>query len=164
MTPPSHGSASVNPNGTVTYTPVAGFNGSDSFTYSISDSQGGSATGTVNVTISSVNEAPVAVNDSYSTNKNTALQLVAPGVLSNDTDGDGDQLMASVMASPAHGDLTLNSDGGLTYTPDAGYTGLDSVHVYRRRRDRNVERGDRDDHGHRDERTAGRGEQQLQHE
>ena len=54
----------------------------------------------MNVTITSVNEAPVAVNDSYSTNKNTTLTVDAPGVLVNDTDGDGDLLMAFVMTEP----------------------------------------------------------------
>ena len=123
---PAHGTASVNPNGTVTYTPAAGFNGIDSFTYAMSDSQGGSANATVDVTISSVNEYPVAVNDSYSTSKNTALTVAAPGVLANDTDGDGDLLMAFVLTEPSHGTLTLNAEGDFTYTPETDYAGADS--------------------------------------
>jgi hypothetical protein len=123
---PSHGSASVNPNGTVTYTPAAAFNGSDSFTYAVSDGQGGSATGTVNVTISSVNEFPAAMNDTYSTIENTTLTVDGPGLLSNDTDGDGDSLMAIVLSGPTHGTLTVSADGDFIYTPDVGYTGPDS--------------------------------------
>ena len=124
---PAHGTASINPNGTVTYTPVAGFNGSDSFTYAISDGQGSSASGTVNVTISSVNELPVAINDSFSTSRNIALTVDAlGGVIANDTDGDGDLLMAFVLTEPSHGTLTLNAEGDFTYTPTAGYSGPDS--------------------------------------
>src|SRR5204863_253783 len=79
----SHGAASVNPNNTISYLPVTGYNGSDSFSYTISDGQGATATGTVNVTITSVNVAPVAVADSYNTNKNVALIVPADGVLGN---------------------------------------------------------------------------------
>ncbi|MBI4461424.1 MAG: choice-of-anchor D domain-containing protein, partial [Acidobacteria bacterium] len=74
----------------VTYTPNLNFNGSDSFTYTISDGQGGSDSATVTVTVNAVNDAPVAVNDSYSTSEDTLLAiLAASGVLANDSDVDG---------------------------------------------------------------------------
>ena len=125
---PGHGTASINPNGTVAYTPAANYFGSDSFTYTISDGQGGSATATVNVTVTRVNHAPVAVNDSYSTNKNVTLSIDAPGVLANDTDADaGDALSAIWVSGPAHGTLTtFNAEGSFTYTPIGGYAGPDS--------------------------------------
>jgi len=123
---PVHGTASINPNGTIAYAPAAGYSGADSFTYTISDGQGGSATTTVNVTVTFVNAAPVAGNDSYSTNKNTTLSVDTPGVLGNDTDADGDSLTSSVLAAPVHGDLTMNADGSFVYSPDAGYAGPDS--------------------------------------
>jgi len=72
------------------------------------------------------NQAPVANNDSYATNQNTALTQAAPGVLSNDTDPEGTTLTAAVVANPSHGTLTLNANGSFTYTPTTGYTGTDS--------------------------------------
>ena len=72
------------------------------------------------------NTAPVAVNDTYSTAKNTTLSVAAPGVLANDTDADGNTLTAAVVATVTHGTLTLNANGGFTYTPTTGYTGPDS--------------------------------------
>ena len=72
------------------------------------------------------NSAPVAVADSYSTAHNTALVQAAPGVLANDTDADANPLTAIVDTSVSHGSLTLNANGGFTYTPTTGYSGPDS--------------------------------------
>jgi len=69
---------------------------------------------------------PVAVDDTYSTNEDTQLVVTAPGVLENDSDADGDTLTAVWVSDPAHGNLTLNGDGSFTYTPDTGYEGSDS--------------------------------------
>ncbi len=92
-----HGTTSLNANGTVNYTPAANYYGNDSFTYAISDGQGGSATGTVNVTITRVNHAPVAVNDSYSTNQDVPLTVAgASGVVANDTDADPGDVLSAV--------------------------------------------------------------------
>lgn len=57
---PAHGTATFNSNGTVSYTPAANYNGSDSFTYQVTDSHGATSTGTVNVTVTPVNDPPVA--------------------------------------------------------------------------------------------------------
>lgn len=64
--------------------------------------------------------------DTYSTDEDTALTVVGPGVLANDTDDDGDPLSAILVSGPAHGSLTLNDDGSFTYTPAANYNGADS--------------------------------------
>ena len=69
---------------------------------------------------------PVAVNDTYSTNANTTLNLVAPGVLSNDNDPKGATLTAQLESSTSHGSLTLSSDGSFVYTPVVDYVGSDS--------------------------------------
>ena len=71
------------------------------------------------------NYPPVAVDDAYSTSEDTALTIAAPGVLSNDTDVEGSALTAVLVDDVSHGDLTLNSDGSFTYTPDTGFTGTD---------------------------------------
>lgn len=54
------------------------------------------------------------------------MTVVAPGVLGNDTDADGDALTPVLVTGPAHGTLTLNADGSFTYTPTTGYHGPDS--------------------------------------
>src|SRR5439155_1222804 len=108
------------------YTPTANFNGSDSFSYKASDEQSDSNVATVALTITAVNDAPVAVNDPYTTNEDTPLTVVAPGVLGNDTDVDGDALTAVLVGGPSRGALTLNADGGFTYTPTANFNGSDS--------------------------------------
>ena len=78
------------------------------------------------ITVTAVNDAPVAVADSYSLSEDTSLTVAAPGVLGNDTDVDGDALTAVLVTGPAHGTLTLNADGSFTYTPAADYNGPDS--------------------------------------
>ncbi|MGE5358638.1 MAG: Ig-like domain-containing protein [Bacteroidales bacterium] len=80
---------------------------------------------TVAVT-SSVNHAPVANDDSYTTPANTPLSVAASGVLANDTDADGNALTATRVAVPSHGSLTLSPNGSFTYTPTVGYSGSDS--------------------------------------
>ncbi len=123
---PSHGTLTLNANGSFTYTPAANFNGSDSFTYRASDGATVSNPATVSITVTALNDAPAAADDTYSTAEDTVLTVAAPGVLGNDTDLDGTTLSAVVVTGPAHGTLTLNEDGSFTYTPDANYNGPDS--------------------------------------
>ncbi|MGI0485065.1 beta strand repeat-containing protein [Pantanalinema rosaneae CENA516] len=128
--PANAASFTLNPDGTFVYLPTADFNGSDSFTYVAVDSLGGvSSTATVSITITPVNDAPIAVNDSGAnlfTNPGEILTIAAPGILSNDTDVDGDPLTAVLGSGPANGTLTLLPDGSFTYTPNAGFTGVDT--------------------------------------
>ncbi len=125
VTQGSHGVVAIVGN-QVTYTPVSNFHGSDSFTYTASDGRGGAAVATVDVTVGPVNDAPVANADSYSIDQDTTLTVLAPGVLVNDTDVDGDLLTAAVDAGPTHGLLTLNADGSLEYVPTSLFYGMDS--------------------------------------
>lgn len=122
VTQGSHGSV-VNNGTSVSYTPAAAFSGSDSFTYTIDDGHGHTATATVHVR---VNAPPQANDDTYSVNENTALAAAAPGVLSNDTDPDGDAITAVLVSSPSHGTLTFHADGSFTYTPNAHFACTDS--------------------------------------
>jgi len=123
---PTKGTLTLNANGSFTYTPNANYNGSDSFTYKASDGTLQSAVTTVTLTVTAVNDAPVAVNDSYSTPQGTPLNVSAPGVLVNDSDVDSPTLTAVLVTGPTKGTLTLNANGSFTYTPNAGYSGGDS--------------------------------------
>src|SRR5204863_520528 len=72
------------------------------------------------------NDAPVAVNDSYTTAEDSTLTVSAPGVLANDLDVEGNALSAVLVSNPTHGALTLNGDGSFSYTPATNYNGSDS--------------------------------------
>jgi len=73
-----------------------------------------------------VNIPPVAYDDNYTTDEDITLTISASGVLTNDTDGDGDSLTATKVTGPSHGAVTLNSNGGFTYIPTSNYYGTDS--------------------------------------
>jgi VCBS repeat-containing protein len=120
---PANGVVEMNADGSFTYTPAADFNGTDSFTYTVDDGLGGSAIGTVSITINAANDAPVANNDELVTDED----MPATGnVLTNDTDADGDSLIASLQDGPTSGTVELNADGSFTYTPNADFNGSDS--------------------------------------
>lgn len=122
---PTHGTVSLDPTGAFSYTPRNGYHGPDSFGYRASDGQLLSPSAIVSLTVTSVNNAPVASPDAYASDSGT-LAVAAPGVLGNDTDADGDVLTAVVEALPAHGTLMLSSDGSFSYMAAAGYYGTDS--------------------------------------
>src|SRR4029078_11360462 len=122
---PAHGSASLNNNGVIiTYTPEPGFAGVDSFTYTIDDFRGGSATATVTVTVtaSTANQPPVAVADVATTITNTPVII---GPLLNDTDPEGDVLSILSATNGAHGTAVVTAGLTITYTPATGFTGAD---------------------------------------
>ncbi len=119
----ANGTVSDNGDGTLTYTPSGVTTGDDSFTYTVSDGKGGTDTATVNVNVTRVNAAPVAVDDTYTTDEDT--QLVG-AVLGNDTDGDDDPLTAVLVDGPTNGTLSLDPDGSFTYDPDPNFNGSDS--------------------------------------
>jgi uncharacterized repeat protein (TIGR01451 family) len=127
MDPPIHGSVSLNSDGSFMYTPAVGFYGGDSFTYRAGASCGLSESATVTVAVAYVNHLPVANDDNYTILAGSALTVsVSAGVLANDTDADGDALQAILVAAPAHGSVTLNSDGSFSYMPAPNYQGADS--------------------------------------
>ena len=72
-----------------------------------------------------VNAAPVALDDDYRTHRDGSLAVAAPGVLANDTDADSDALTVRLAGDPAHGTVTLQSDGSFSYSPVSGFTGTD---------------------------------------
>ena len=123
---PDHGTAVIE-NNKVTYTPAADYFGTDEFTYTMSDGQGGTATALVTVTVKSVNDAPVGEEDHYDAVFQSVLTVTsAEGLLANDSDIENDSLSAVLVSSTTHGTLVLNPDGSFTYTPAARYVGPDS--------------------------------------
>ena len=101
----------------------AGQTTTDTFSYTIMDLGGATATATVQVTVTGVNDAPVAIPDSFATDEDVAL---TGNVLGNDTDVDSATLSATLVSGAAHGSVTLNPDGSFTYTPNANFFGTDS--------------------------------------
>lgn len=80
----------------------------------------------VTITVNPVNNSPIALDDSFSTNEDNVLNIVAPGVLGNDSDGDNDLLTADLDTEPNNGTLTFNPDGSFKYTPSPNFNGKDS--------------------------------------
>ena len=123
---PAHGSVALNPDGSFRYLGAANYNGPDSFTYKANDGATDSLPATVSITVLPVDDAPIAINDTYTINEDTLLSIAAPGVLANDTDIEGDHLTAILVSGPAHGSLTLNADGSFRYVAATNYNGPDS--------------------------------------
>ena len=124
---PTHGTVSLNADGSFTYAPAAGYSGPDAFTYTANDGGFDSLPATVTLTVTPKPTPPTANPDAYSTGQDTPLTVTAPtGVLANDAVGGGGALTAALVGGPAHGTLTLNPDGSFSYTPTAGYNGLDA--------------------------------------
>ncbi|HSS52695.1 MAG TPA: Ig-like domain-containing protein, partial [Thermoanaerobaculia bacterium] len=123
VTQGAHGAVVINPDKTVKYTPAANYNGSDSFTYTVSDGNGGTATGTVTMAITAVNDAPIANADSATVAEDGTVNVT---VLGNDTDVDGDTLSVTAVTQGTHGAVAINPDKTVKYTPAANYNGSDS--------------------------------------
>jgi len=121
VTQGAHGSV-VNNGTDVTYSPAADYNGTDSFSYTVSDGHGGTATANVSVTINAVNDNPVAVNDAASTNEDNSATI---DVVANDTDVDGDARSLASVGTASHGSVSIVS-GKAFYSPAANYNGSDS--------------------------------------
>nr|WP_323229673.1 tandem-95 repeat protein [Vibrio parahaemolyticus] len=116
---PANGAVSVNPDGSVTYTPNDNYHGTDSFTYIVT-SGGVSESTTVSVDVTPVNDAPVAKDDIATTQEDTAVTI---DVLSNDTDVDGDKLsIQSATVPEAQGKVEI-VDGKLVFTPAENFNG-----------------------------------------
>ncbi len=119
VTAPAHGALTgTAPN--LTYSPAANFNGSDSFTFRVNDGKVNSATATISITVTAVNDAPLATANSVTTAEDTPVPITLSG-----TDPDANSLIFSVVNAPAHGALTGTAPN-LTYSPAANFTGADS--------------------------------------
>ncbi len=118
------GTLTLNANGSFSYTPRMGFAGTDAFRYQAHDGSSPSAPATVTITVAAVNDPPIAVADSYTTDDDGPLNVNAGnGVLDNDTDADDDDLTAVLVTDASSGTVTLNANGSFRYEPAAGFAG-----------------------------------------
>ncbi|NNC96850.1 MAG: tandem-95 repeat protein, partial [Gammaproteobacteria bacterium] len=121
---PANGSVFFTPDGTLIYTPDAGFTGSDSFTYTIRDENIDEALDTATVTVTVGGNSVTATADSAVTQTDTPVDIA---VLVNDFDPNGDDFsLTAIFSQPANGTVMINADGTVTYTPNAGYAGQDT--------------------------------------
>ncbi|MBE4402102.1 tandem-95 repeat protein [Vibrio parahaemolyticus] len=116
---PANGTVSVNPDGSVTYTPNDNYQGTDSFTYIVT-SGGVSESTTVSVDVTPVNDAPVAKDDIATTQEDTAVTI---DVLPNDTDADGDKLSVESASVPKEQGTVEVVNGKLVFTPTENFNG-----------------------------------------
>jgi Bacterial Ig domain len=120
-----HGTLDLNGNGSFTYTSSASYVGADTFRYRVDGGLLG-LSNTATVTINVTNDAPVARPDAYSAVADVEKSIVAPGVLGNDDDADGDDMAIDVVQEPAHGNLNEDDDGSFRYKADDGFGGTDT--------------------------------------
>ncbi|MGO4913402.1 cadherin-like domain-containing protein, partial [Leeuwenhoekiella sp. W20_SRS_FM14] len=120
----TNGNVTVNPNGTFTYLPNENFNGTDSFEYTITDTNGQISTATAIVTVIAT---PDAANDSFTTNEDTQ---VSGNLFVNNGNGIDDlgteSTTAAIETAATNGTAVVNTDGTFTYTPNDDFNGIDS--------------------------------------
>ncbi|MEH1839380.1 MAG: Ig-like domain-containing protein [Nostoc sp.] len=142
ITNPANGTLTFNDNGTVgnasddyfIYTPNANYNGADSFNYTVTDGNGGTIDGTFKLNVKPVNDAPVAVNDTVTAAKNTAVSIQANTLLANDTDIDSTNLSITGVSAATNGTAVLKNNGTpnnsaddfIVFTPTCGFSGAAS--------------------------------------
>ncbi len=129
MEMPMHGSVTISPNGTYSYTPNPGYEGTDQFTYEICETNNASnctqGVITMNVLNQTINHAPISIDETHGTVTNASLE---GQVLLNDYDVKGSsnlQVVTVAISAPQHGTLNINSNGMYSYLPIQGYTGID---------------------------------------
>lgn len=118
-----------NGDGTLTYTPPAGYTGNDSFTYSISDGELSAGAVNTTVTLTMFNKQPLINKDTILTQKDMVITFNISELLGNDKDAENDLLTITSFDYTGNGSLVLN-DGVFTYTPREGYTGTERFTYY----------------------------------
>lgn len=118
-----NGTASVATSSAITFSPTANFNGQARIVYTVSDNNGGSDSATVNISVSPVNDAPVASNDILSVEEDSSASIA---VLANDSDVDGDSLSV-LSANVSNGQVAINDDQSVLYTPNKNFNGTDVI-------------------------------------
>jgi len=126
-TAPANGATVVNADNSITYTHDGTETTSDSLVYTISDGNGGVDTATVTISVSPVNQAPIAINDSGSVNEGGSSVI---DVLQNDSDAEASALTATLASTPTNGSAVINVNGTITYNHDGSETTNDSFSYF----------------------------------
>lgn len=137
-TNPKHGTITKNENGLLIYRSESDFNGPDRFTYIVMDAEGATAVATVNLTVTAVNDAPSAMDDTLLFRQEPFIFQRAD-LLANDGDRDGDILVVDRFTQPEHGELVDLGNGSYRYTPDPGFKGSSDAFTYTLRDRRGAE-------------------------
>jgi len=122
---PEHGIVTQSGN-KLQYVPSSNYNGTDSFVYRIKNSVGETKTGTVTITVTPVNDLPIAENDTATTTSGIAIEI---DVLLNDTDVDGDTLVITSVNQPTNGTAVIEN-GKILYTPNETFVGTDIFYYF----------------------------------
>ena len=125
VTGPANGSLTLNANGSFDYTPFLNFNGTDSFTYRPNDGTASGDPVTVTINVTPVNDAPVGVDDAFSTNEDEPLTIPIASLLANDTDAENEALSLAFTFLPVNGSISLVG-ADLIFTPNANFFGTAS--------------------------------------
>ena len=120
------GTVTINPDGSLDFTPNADFNGPTTIQYTIDDGNGGSDTAIVTINVAPVNDAPVAEDDTGATQEDVPVTFTAAELLANDSDVDGDALTITAVGPSTNGTAVLNADGSVTFTPTTDFNGTAS--------------------------------------
>jgi len=128
----TNGLLTFNPNGSFTYQPNANFNGADSFTFRANDGIANSNTATYSITVSAVNDAPVADDETISTNEDTSVSTLVSVLLAGDTDVDSATLTVTGVSNATGGTAVLHdagtpadkTDDYVTFSPTANLCGV----------------------------------------
>lgn len=123
---PQYGAFSAHADGHFTYVPAPDYNGPDRVVYRVSDGQRVSEPATASITVFAQNDPPKAMPDLYRMTGGVVLDVPSKrGLLSNDSDVDGDDLDVELVDAPEHGQVRVATDGGFNYQPAPGHTGSD---------------------------------------
>lgn len=128
LLPPMHGTASVTNDNMLLYSPEPGYVGDDNISYASVDDYGQQSNNAlVLIDVLAANTAPIANDDSYYTNKNTMLNVAAPGVFANDSDNQGFTLQSFTPTSAQGGTVNIANTGALAYNPANNFVGTDTA-------------------------------------
>ncbi|MBK0383709.1 tandem-95 repeat protein, partial [Pedobacter sp. SD-b] len=123
VNPPINGNLTFNADGSFNYIPEPNFNGTVTFNYQVCDPQGLCDAAMATITITPVNDPPIALDDKFYLERNGQISQT---VIKNDSDPDGDVLNFTAITQPKNGTLTFNADGTFVYKPNQGFKGIDT--------------------------------------